>query len=94
MQYSVYFLVLQSSPEGKERESEGKERERAGVLLLLSSCVIWLLLFSLPLPRGAMGWSAVCDVAFRGYIHLFLFSVDFYKGNIYQFEIKSIHILK
>ena len=49
MQYLVSFLVLQSSRWGRER-------------WLLKNCFVCDgTANAMSLPRGAMGWSAVCD---------------------------------
>ena len=54
----VSFLVLQSSVMGKRERA--RERE-SWLLLLFVFLVSYNCYCSVTLPRGAVGWSAVCD---------------------------------
>ena len=59
--YLVSFLVLQSSRWGRES------------WLLYLNCLLMSFDYKsfVSLPRGTVGWSAVCDCGISGYTHLF-----------------------
>ena len=71
MHYYVSFLVLQSF--WREREGE-RERERDGCFTLIVFLMYCDYYSSVALPRGAVGWSAVCYIQSKPFIYLKAFA--------------------
>ena len=57
----VFYINERERERERGREREGREREERGLLCFYCLPVVYRLLFYVALPRGAVGWSAVCD---------------------------------
>ena len=68
MHYYVSFLVLQTSRRGRES--------------WLLCNYVYVAVNVLSLPRGAVGWSAVCNCVFPDHTHL-LFGLRLEKVGLY-----------